>query len=200
MQIPSQDETVCDLQPISQKRFTGICQLFFCKSDSQLSVITAVDRARSFADSPLLISNYPEKRLGETQTLMRTRLQPVFPLSKILSGQPKVAVVHRGPQHHLALIPLCLPDVGPYGSTYSTGKENKWFVFLLWSHSLCTYKTSFWRLETYACVEPDISWHVSMECVAFPLKLTFPWVQFYFKSNTDQCWSSALYIVLALPV
>ncbi|TNN76969.1 hypothetical protein EYF80_012815 [Liparis tanakae] len=31
------------------------------QSNSQLLMITALDRARSFADSPLLISNYPEK-------------------------------------------------------------------------------------------------------------------------------------------
>ena len=112
-------------------------------------MITAVDRASSFADSPLLISNYPEKRQGETQTLRRTWFQPVFPLSKALSGQAKVAVVHWGPQHHLALILPCRPDVGiwlstvAYGSTYSPGEENKWFVFLLWSHLLRTYKIGF---------------------------------------------------------
>lgn len=155
-------------------------------------MITAVDRAQSFTDSPLLISNYPEKRRGETQTLRRTWFQPVFPLSKVLSGQAKVAVVHWGPQLHLALILLCRPDVGiwlctvPYGSTYSPGEENKWFVFLLWSHSLRTYKTGFWRLETCACVEPDISLHVSMECVAFPFELiVFSWVQFYTNRNRD---------------
>ena len=155
-------------------------------------MITAVDRAPSFADSPLLISNYPEKRRGETQTLRRTWFHPVFPLSKALSGQAKVAVVHWGPQHHLALILPCRPDVGiwlstvAYGSTYSPGEENKWFVFLLWSHLLRTYKIGFWRLETCACVEPDISWHVSMECVAFPFKLiVFSWVQFYTNRNTD---------------
>lgn len=66
------------------------------------------------------------------------------------------------------------------------GRENKWFVFLLWSHSLRTYKTGFWRLDTCACVEPDISWYVSMECVAFPFKLiVFSWVQFYTNTDTD---------------
>jgi len=104
-------------------------------------MITAVDRAWSFADSPFLISNYPQKGA--------IRFQPVFPLTKILSGQAKVAVVHWGPQNQLALILPCCPDVGiwlcvgPYGSTYSPGDENKWFVFLLWSLSLRTYKTSF---------------------------------------------------------
>ena len=155
-------------------------------------MITAVVRARSSADSPLLISNSPEKRQGESQTLRRTWSQPVFPLSKVLSGQGEVALDHRGLQHHLALILPCCPDVGiwlrtvPYGSTYSPGEENKWFVFLLWSHSLRTYKTGFWRLETYACVEPDISWHVSMECVAFHFELkVFSSVQFYTNKNTD---------------
>lgn len=161
--------------------FTGVCygllQLLLCKSDSHLPMITAVDRAQSFADSLFLISNYPEKRRGETQTLRRTRLQPVFLLSKILSGQAKVVAVHWGPQHQLALIFPCCPDVGirlcigPYGSTYSPGEENKWFVFLLWPLSLRTYKSSFWRLETCAWVEPDLSWHVSLECVAFRFKL-----------------------------
>lgn len=33
-----------------------------CKSSSQLSMITAVDRAQTFADGLLLISNYSEKR------------------------------------------------------------------------------------------------------------------------------------------
>lgn len=170
----------------------GLFQLFLCKANSQLPMITAVDRARSFADGRLLISNYPERRREETQTLKRTWFQPVFPLSKVLWGQAEVAVVHRGPQHHLALILPCRPDVGiwlrtaPYGSTYSPGEEDKWFVFLLWSHSLYTYKTDFWRLETCVCVEPDRSWHVSMECVAFPFKLiVFSWVQFYTNRNTD---------------
>lgn len=49
----------------------------------------------------------------------------------------------------LALILPCRADVGiwpcigPYGSTYSLGEENKWFVFLLRSLSLRTYKTGF---------------------------------------------------------
>ena len=123
---------------------------------------------------PFWLAIIPQKRRGETQTLGRTWFQPVFPSSKVLWGQAKVAAVHWGPQHHLALILPCCPDVGiwlrtgPYGSTYSPGEEDKWFVFLLWSHPLYTYKTGFWRLETCACVEPDISWHVIMECVAFP--------------------------------
>lgn len=39
------------------------------------------------------------------------------------------------------------------------GEETKWIVFLLWSHSLCTYKSSFWRLEMCACVESGIRQH-----------------------------------------
>ncbi len=141
---------------------------------------------------PFWLAIILKKGKGKLSTLRRTWFQPVFPLSKALSGQAKVVVVHWGPQHHLALILPCRPDVGiwlctvPYGSTYSPGEENKWFVFLLWSDSLRTYKTGFWRLETCACVEPDISWHVSMECVAFPFKLiVFSWVQFYTNRNTD---------------
>lgn len=141
---------------------------------------------------PFLISNYSEKRQERNSDTLKTWFQPVFPFSKVLSGQAKVAVVHWGPQHHLAMILRCLPDVGiwlptaPYGSTYSPGEENKWFVFLLWSHSLRTYKAGFWRLKTCACVEPDISWHVSLECVAFPFRLiVFSWVQFYTNRNRD---------------
>lgn len=133
-----------------------------------------------------------EKRQERNSNTLKTWFQPVFPLSKVLSGQAKVAVVHWGPQHHLALIPWCRPDVGtwlpnaPYGSTYSPGEENKWFVFLLWSHSLCTYKAGFWRLKTCAFVEPDVSWHMSLECVAFPFRLiVFSWVQFYTNRSTD---------------
>lgn len=107
-----------------------------------------MDRAQSL-DGPLLISNYPEKKQKGNSDTPKTCFQPVFPLSEVLSGQAKVTAVHWGPQHHLALILQCCPDVGiwlpttPYGSTYFPGEENKWFVFLLWSHSLRTYKAGF---------------------------------------------------------
>lgn len=140
-----------------------VCSSCFYSSCQQLP-----DDGCGFVDTALLISNYSfKKSKGETQTCGGRCFQNVFPLSGAQSWQAKVALVHCGPQHHLALI-LC-PDVGiwlcttAYGSTYSPGEENKWFVFLLWSHSLCTYKTSFWRLETCACVESDISWYVTVE-------------------------------------
>lgn len=113
-------------------------------------MITAVDRAQTFADGLLLISNYPGKKKGEGEIqALGNMVSTIFPLSKVLSGQAEVAQVHRGPQRHLALILPCRPDVriwlrnAPYGSTYSPGEENKWFVFVLWSHSLRTYESSF---------------------------------------------------------
>lgn len=65
IQIPTQDDTVCDLHPILKTVFHRNLQwpvpaVFMF--NSQLPMITAVDRARSLADSPLLISNYAEKR------------------------------------------------------------------------------------------------------------------------------------------
>lgn len=182
VQIPSQDNTVCDLYPILKEtdwspEFAMVCSsCFYVSQTPSCQWLLLWTMPRALLTVPFWLAIILKKRQGETQTLGRVRFQPVFPLSEVLSGQAKVAVVHCGPQHHLALILPCCPDVGiwlctvAYGSTYSPGEENKWFVFLLWSHSLRTYKTGFWRLETCACVEPDISWHVSMECVAFHFK------------------------------
>lgn len=142
-------DTVCDLDLVEKKQFVLRLPWFVSPAVKlQLSVIISVDTARGFVDNALLISNYIFFLNKKARTLGRMCFHFFFfPLSEAQLWQAEVALVHCSPQHHLALI-LC-PDVGiwlcttAYGSTYSPGEENKWFVFLLWSRSLCTYKTSF---------------------------------------------------------
>lgn len=122
---------------------------------------------------PWSLAIIPQKSKGKPRHSGEHGSNLFFPLSKALSGQAKVTVVHWGPQHHLALILPGCPDVGSgFGSellhmvpfTLWGRKINGLFFYCGLAH--CTYKTSFWRLEACVCVEPDIRWHVSMECVA----------------------------------
>lgn len=187
---PFQDDTVCDLHMILQKRFhrnspqsapagSNGSQAPICQRLLPWTVPGALPTVAFWL--AIILGNQKKKAKGKLRRSGKHGYNLFFYWVKFCQGRQGLlrftGVLSTSWLwfSHATQMFGSGSALAPYGSTYSPGEENKWFVFLLWPLSLRTYKTSFWRLETCAWVEPDMSWHVSLECVAFPF--SFCWIQ-----------------------